>query len=63
MTKNQYRGGDCLKREALTVFQFIVAGGRSWQERGGGIFEREGVDTPMHAMTRADSCQAYFDSC
>ena len=22
----------------------------AWQERGGGVFEGEGVDTPMHTM-------------
>ena len=30
-TKNQYRGGDCLKRGAWTVCRFKGA----WQERGG----------------------------
>ena len=33
--KNQYRGGDCLKREAWTVYWF--KGG--WQESGDGVVE------------------------
>ena len=48
LTKNQYRGGNCLKRGAWTVCRFK---GETWQERGGGVFEEgEGVDTLMHTM-------------
>ena len=44
-TKNQYRGGDCLKR-GLGQFDDLRG---AWQERGGGgVFE--GVDTPIHTM-------------
>ena len=33
LTKNQYRGGDCLKRG---LGQFVnLRGGGAWQERGG----------------------------
>ena len=43
--KNQYRGGDCLKRGAWTVCRFkgSLARKRRW------CFG-EGVDTPMHIM-------------
>ena len=45
--KNQYRGGDCLKR-AWTVCKF--KGGRGLaRKRGGGVFEGC-VDTPMDTM-------------
>ena len=47
-TKNQYIGGDCLKRGGLDSFQ--MGGGTrggALQERGGGVFEGA-VDTPMH---------------
>ena len=44
--------GDCLKKG---VGQFDlrggVEGGGTWQERGGGVFERR-VDTPMHIMDK-----------
>ena len=36
-TKKQYRGGDCLKRGAWTVWKFKEEG--VWQEREGGVFE------------------------
>ena len=35
LTENQYRGWDCLKREAWTVYRFK---GGSWQKRGGWCF-------------------------
>ena len=44
--KNWYRGGDCLKRGAWTVFRFK---GGALQEREGWCFWG-GVDTPMHTM-------------
>ena len=34
-TKNQYRGGNCLKREGLGQFADLRGGG--WQERGVGV--------------------------
>ena len=37
--KNQYRGGNCLKRRAWTVCRF--KGGLA-RKRGGGVFEGEG---------------------
>ena len=36
-TKNQYRRGDCLKRQAWTVYRF--KGGGAWHKRGSGVFE------------------------
>ena len=44
-TKNQCKGGNCLKRWAWTVCKFK---GGTWQERGGGALM--GVDTLMHTM-------------
>ena len=44
--KNQYIGGNCLKRGRLG--QFADLRGRLAKEEGGSIFE--GVDTPMHTM-------------
>ena len=48
--KNQYRGGDCLKRagEGGGLGQFIDLRG-AWGERGGGVFEW-GADFPMPTM-------------
>ena len=40
-TKNQYRGGDCLKKGAWTVCQF---------KGGGGAVSEGGIDTPIHTM-------------
>ena len=37
LTKNQYRGGDCLKKGGRLA-QFADFRG-AWQERGGGVFE------------------------
>ena len=36
-TKNQYRGGDCLKKGAWTVCQFKGGGGLG-KNKGGGCF-------------------------
>ena len=48
MPKNQYRGGDCLKRGAWTVCRFKGGFGK---KEGGGVFEGERVvDTSMHTM-------------
>ena len=38
-TKNQYRVGDCLKREGLG--QFVNSRGGALEEREGGVFEGE----------------------
>ena len=48
-TKNQCRGGDCLKRGLWTVCKF--KGGGTWQEREEGCFWGT-VDTPMHNMSQ-----------
>ena len=40
--------GDCLKRGG-GLGQFVDSRG-AWQERGGGVFEGGGVDTPMSTM-------------
>ena len=48
--KNQYRGGDCLKRgRNWTVCRF--KGGLGKKE-GGGVFEGGGIDTLMHTMLK-----------
>ena len=44
--ENQYRCGDCLKREGLGQFADLRW---AWQGRGGGGLE--GVDSPMHTMS------------
>ena len=36
LMKNQYRWGNCLKREGLDSLQIY---GGAWQERGGGVCE------------------------
>ena len=36
--KNQYRGGNCLKKGALGQFANLGGGGGAWQERGGWFF-------------------------
>ena len=46
--KNQYIGGDCLKRGGLG--HFVGLRGGAWQERGGGVSKGERVDTPMLTM-------------
>ena len=46
--KNNIEGGDCLKWGAWTVCWFK---GGAWQERGGGVLEWGGVDTPMHTKS------------
>ena len=46
-TKNQYRGGDCLKIGAWTVYQF--KGGGLGKKAESGILEGL-VDIPMHTM-------------
>ena len=38
LKKKQYRGEDCLKRGASTVWKFKEGRG-TWQEREGGVFE------------------------
>ena len=45
--KTKYRGGIAKRGGTWTVCRF--KGGLSEKE-GGIVFEREGVDTPMHAM-------------
>ena len=47
--KNQYRGGNCLKKGggAWTVCWFK---GGAWQEEGVVFLKEGGVDTPMHTM-------------
>ena len=51
VAKSQYIEGlpKKVKREAWTVYIFSGGGG-AWQERGGGVSEGEGVDTPMYTM-------------
>ena len=44
--KNQYIGGNCLKRQRLGQFADLRG---AWQKEGG-VFEGGGVDIPMHAM-------------
>ena len=46
MTKNQYRGGDCLKKGG-GVWAVCRFKGELGKKEGGGDFEG-GVDTPMH---------------
>ena len=46
VTKNQYRGEDCLKRGGLWQFADLMGGGIGKEE--GGVFE--GVDTPIRTM-------------
>ena len=48
--KNQYRGGDCIKKGGGGLGQFPNLRG-TWQERRGWCFFWGGVDTPMHAMS------------
>ena len=43
LTKNQYMGGNCLKRGAWTVCRLNGGFGK---KEGGDVFERGGVDTP-----------------
>ena len=55
--KNQYRGGDFLKKGSWTVYKRKVK--KDWEERWGWCFwgrEEGGVDTPMHTMNE----QLYF---
>ena len=47
--KNQGIGGDCLKREGLGQFVGLRGAG---QERGGGVYEGGGGDTPMPTMSK-----------
>ena len=49
--KNQYIGGDCLKRGGGGLEQFVDLGGLGKKEGGGGVFEG-GVDTPMPTMVK-----------
>ena len=53
VTKNQYIGGDCLRRGGLDSLQNRFKGELGKKERGG-IFEggEGGVNTPMHTMHR-----------
>ena len=50
VTTNQYRGGDCLKEGAWTVYRFQGRGGLARKRvlflKGGGGWG----DTPMHTM-------------
>ena len=46
--KNLYRGGDCLKRGAWTIFRFKGGEGLGKKE-GGSVFEGV-VDITMHTM-------------
>ena len=51
--KNRYRGVDCLKRGAWTVWRFGRGGGgeRGLARNRGGVFEGGlMVDGPMHTM-------------
>ena len=46
--KNHYIGRNCLKGRGLG--QFADLGGGGLGERGDGVFEGAGVDTPMHTI-------------
>ena len=51
--KNQYRGGDCLKREGLE--QLIDLREGLGKKEGRWCFSGREVDTPMHIMHK-ESC-------
>ena len=57
--KNQYKGGDCLKRGAGTVYRFKGVLGK---KDGGGVFERR-VDTPMHTMSFFKTTFTFLKNC
>ena len=59
--KNQYRGGNCLKRGGgLGQFADLGGGGLGKKEAGGGFWE-EGGDTLMHTMSWL-SCLRHSDA-
>ena len=53
--KNQYRGRDCLKREAWTVCRFKGGGWGLGKKEGVVFFRGGGVDNPMHTMVYNES--------
>ena len=60
-TENQYRVWDYLKRGGGGLRQFTNLGrGLTRKTGGGGIFEGERVDTPMHTMNTIKNILGYL---
>ena len=52
LTKNQYRGGSCRKREGLDILHFADLKGGVCKKEERGALEGRGVDTQMPTTGR-----------
>ena len=58
--KNQYIGGDCLKRGGLG--QFVGLRGGAWLGKKEGVVFLRGVDTPMLTMIKLSYLELVIDN-